>query len=349
MFDIVELLDNYEIATLIPMAGVVLGVLFGAVAQRSRFCLRSAVIGSGAGSIAPMAGAFATALLVAILGAQALQYAELVDLTETRFFGDSLPLGALVIGGALFGAGMVLTRGCASRLTVLTAQGNLRALMVLIVFGIIAYASIRGLLAVPRIAFTDATMVEVASAALPLPAVLLLMAGLAGLIWRSRPGGGLLAAGFAIGALVTLGWYATGVVLYDEFDPKAAESLAFTSASGDSLFYLMAGTAFTPSFGAGLIGGALIGSFLAAGFARELRLESFETPQQTLRYLAGAVMMGVGGVMAGGCTIGAGLTGLSTLALGPLVALVAIILGGMATHRLVDAAPSLSASVVAAE
>ncbi len=325
--------EDIDLATVLPLAGIVLGVLFGAVAQASRFCLRSAVVGTTRGVLSPMAGAYALALLTAIIGAQALQSFGLLDFAETRFIGDSLPLGGLVVGGLMFGAGMVLTRGCASRLTVLSAQGNMRAIFVLLVFAVTAYATLRGVLAGSRVAFTDATAVTLGgSSVLPAAGAVALIAVLALVIWRSRVSIGLALAGVAVGALVVGGWFATGALLFDEFDPREAESLAFTAGASDGLFYTMASTALQPSFAGAVMGGALLGAFASALLRRELRLESFETPEQTVRYLAGAVLMGIGGVLAGGCTVGAGLTGLSTLAIGPLVALLAIIGGAAMTH-----------------
>jgi len=345
-----------ELGTLLPWAGLFLGVIFGVLAQRSRFCLRSAVVETGS-RLSPMAGVYAAALLVAVLGVFALSQGEYVAFEETRFFGESLPLGALVLGGVMFGAGMVLTRGCASRLTVLSAQGNLRAVIVVLVFAVTAYATLRGVLAGTRTAFTDATAIDVAgSGSLPAmlevnPIFLVLFAAfaLAALVWRSGARVSHLAMGAGVGLVVVGGWFATGALLFDEFDPRAAESLAFTAGASDGLFYVMASTALEPSFAGGIIAGVLVGAFLAAAATRELQLQSFETPQQTVRYLGGGVLMGVGGVLAGGCTIGAGLTGVSTLAVGPMIALVAIIVGAKATQLVLEARGESVVAMVPAE
>lgn len=342
--------EDADLNALLPIAGLLLGILFGAVAQASRFCLRSAVVQSSHARLSPMAGAYALALLAALGGAQALSFAGMIDFSETRFVSDTLPLGALVLGGLMFGGGMVLTRGCASRLTVLTAQGNLRALTVLTVFAITAYASLRGLLAAPRIAFTDATSFDIVAdqSVLPYTAAAALVALLALIVWRSGVGLRLALAGLTVGLVIIGGWFATGVLLMDAFDPRPAESLAFTSGASDALFYTMASTALEPGFGSAMVGGVLVGAFVSALFRRELQLESFEGPEQTVRYLGGAVLMGVGGVLAGGCTIGAGLTGLSTLSVAPLIALVAIIGGSAVTHAVLGR-DERAASMVPAE
>lgn len=351
-----EFFADTDLLTLLPWAGAVLGIVFGALAQRSRFCLRSAVVGTGT-TLSPMAGVYAAALLVAMAGVFALSQAEVVAFDETRFFGDSLPLGALIAGGLMFGAGMVLTRGCASRLTVLSAQGNLRAVMVMLVFAVTAYATLRGVLAGTRTSFTDASSIDVDAgghfAVLigvdPLLVVVVVVLSLLALVWRSGARLSQAAMGAGVGLVVVGGWFATGALLYDEFDPRAAESLAFTAGASEGLFYAMASTALEPGFAAGMIGGVLIGAFLAAAASRELRLESFETPEQTVRYLGGAVLMGVGGVLAGGCTIGAGLTGVSTLAIGPMIALVSIIVGAKGTQFALEARGESVVSMVPAE
>jgi uncharacterized membrane protein YedE/YeeE len=345
-----------ELGTLLPWAGMILGIAFGILAQRSRFCLRSAVVGT-ARQLSPMAGVYAAALLVAVIGVFALSQAEVVALDETRFFGDSLPLGALIVGGLIFGAGMVLTRGCASRLTVLSAQGNLRAVMVMLVFAVTAYASLRGILAETRTGFTDALSIDVAASGhfaglvgvSPLLVVGFVSLALLALVRRSGARLSHIAMGAGVGLVVVGGWFATGALLYDEFDPRAAESLAFTAGASEGLFYTMASTALEPGFAAGMIGGVLLGAFISALASRELRLESFESPEQTLRYLGGGALMGVGGVLAGGCTVGAGLTGVSTLTVGPMIALVSIIVGAKATQVVMEARGEAVVAMVPAE
>jgi uncharacterized membrane protein YedE/YeeE len=325
--------EDAELGALLPWAGLLLGLFFGALAQRSRFCLRSAVVETGRG-LSPMAGVYAAALLVAVIGAFALSQAGVVAFEETRFFGD-----------------------CASRLTVLGAQGNLRALFVMLVFAITAYATLRGVLAGWRTGFTEATALDV-SAQGYLPELLgvapVLLVGfialaLAALVWRSGARVSQIAMGAGVGAVVIGGWFATGALLYDEFAPRAAESLAFTAGASDGLFYAMASTALEPGFAAGMIGGVILGAFVAALLSRELRLESFETPGQTVRYIAGGVLMGVGGVLAGGCTVGAGLTGVSTLTVGPVIALAAIIVGAKAAQLALESRGEAVTTMVPAE
>jgi uncharacterized membrane protein YedE/YeeE len=142
-----------------------------------------------------------------------------------------------------------------------------------------------------------------------------------------------------IGLLVPVAWVGTGYVLYDDFDPVAMESLSFTSPAADTLFWSIASTSISAGFGAGLIGGVLVGSLIAALSFRSFAWQSFSSPRETGRYAAGAVMMGVGGVLAGGCTVGAGLAGLPSLSVAALLALSSIAAGGLTTHAALRATP----------
>ncbi len=320
--------------------GLALGALFGLFAERSAFCLRRAIAGESAEERRSAAGVWALAFAVALAGVQAAATQGWIALDETRFHAESLPLLALIVGGVMFGAGMVLTRGCASRLTVLGATGNLRALTVILVFAVVAHATLKGALAPLRVALSSFAVDAPAS----VPAVLGESSGLvvalavlaAALVFAARSGAKLssLAFGAGIGLLVPLGWVGTGFVLMDEFDPITVESIAFTSSASETLFWTVAGTAVAAGFGVGFFGGVLGGAFASASLAGRARLVSFESPSQTLRYLAGGVMMGFGGVLAGGCTVGAGLTGASTLGVSALVALASIIAGGFLATRL---------------
>lgn len=316
---------------------LMLGAAFGILAEITRFCLRRSISGPDRGEAA---GLWAVALAVAIIGTQAVVSLDLISFSEHRLTAPDLPILAAVLGGLAFGAGMILTRGCASRLTVLAGSGNLRAVMVLIVFAITAHATLKGVLAPVRTALGSVTlpMGDYASlSALPGGGALwaALLAGAALLLaFRLRPSPGMAALAVLIGLLVPLGWAGTGFVLYDEFDPIAMESLSFTSPAAETLFWSVASSAIAPGFGVGLVGGALAGAALSALLAGRFQWQSFESPRQTGRYALGAALMGVGGVLAGGCTLGAGLSGLPTLGLAALLAFASILAGAALTQRL---------------
>lgn len=321
------------------LLGAGLGLAFGLLAQRSRFCLRRGLVGDAAERPEAL-GTWLTALAVALAGTGLIVWLGLVDFQGHRLHAARLPLLAIVLGGLLFGAGMVLARGCASRLTVLAGSGNLRALTALIVFAAVAHAALKGALAPIRTGLGAATIDLGGYASLAaLPGGPLAWAGalalaLLVLAWRSGARPSVLAAGALIGALAPLGWVGTGYVLKDEFDPIALESLALTSAGAETLFWWIASTAIAPSFGVGFFGGVIAGSFLAALASGELRLEGFGDATPTGRYLAGGALMGLGGVLAGGCTVGAGLAGVATLSVAGILALLAIVAGALLADAL---------------
>jgi len=313
--------------------GLGLGVVFGLLAQITQFCLRRSLVAGDDRRAA--GGVWLTALAAAVLGTQGAVAMGWISFAEHRFMATDLPLLAIVVGGLLFGAGMVLTRGCVSRLTVLSAAGNLRALLVVLVFAAIAHATLKGVLAPLRTSLGSVT-VPFETAALPgnpmLWAGLIAVVALA-IALRSGNRLTMLALAAVLGLLVPLGWVGTGLILYDDFDPIAMESLSFTAPAADALFYTLASTAIAPNFGAALIGGAFLGALASALLRGQFSWQSFESPSQTGRYMAGAAMMGVGGVLAGGCTVGAGLSGIPTLSFAALFAIASIACGALAMDR----------------
>ena len=309
--------------------GLALGLAYGALAQRSALCLRRSLVGRWRDCL-PALGAWTMALAWAIAGTRLAVDAGLISFEAHRFLAPDLPVASALLGGALFGAGMVLAGGCPSRLTVLTGTGNLRALLVLLVFAVTAHAAMKGILAPLREALGAATLHGGEAAALTaLPggeAWPLILAGAAA-VFALRTGArhSHLAMAGAVGLLVPLGWVGTGFLLLDDFDPIPLQSLGFTGPTAATLFWTVAATSIPAGFGTGLVAGVLAGSLVAALAAGEFRWQSLEGPRQTGRYLAGAAMMGVGGVLAGGCTIGAGLSGVSTASLAALLALAAMV------------------------
>lgn len=319
--------------------GLMLGALFGAFAEVSRFCFRRALLGDKTA-----AATWLTALATATLGTQAALSYGLITFAEHRFMATDLPWLAILIGGVMFGAGMVLTRGCASRLTVLTGSGNLRAALVLVVFAITAHATLKGILA-PLRSSLGAVTVPLPTTALPALTTVVIVGLAAFAIWRSSTRPHDLILGALIGLLVPAAWVGTGFVLYDDFDPIAFEGLSFTSSAAETLFWGVAASSIPAGFGTGLIGGVILGAAALSLSSGRFEWQSFETPRQTGRYLAGAILMGIGGVLAGGCTIGAGLSGIPSLSLAALFALLSIGAGGLFTARLIrDDVPLFAAT-----
>jgi uncharacterized membrane protein YedE/YeeE len=325
--------------------GLLIGLLFGGLAETSRFCFRRMVAGPRRERRAA-AGVWFAGLAVAVIGTQVAIAQGIISFDAHRFFAAELPWLAILLGGLAFGAGMVLTRGCVSRLTVLAGTGNLRAVLVLLVFAFVAHATLKGILAPVRTTL-GAVSLRLDAVTLPGHAIIwtaLIVAGALMVALRSGASKRDLLLGALIGALVPAAWVGTGYVLFDEFDPIALESLSFTSPAAETLFWGIASSSIPAGFGVGLLGGVVAGALALSLIFGRFQWQSFETPRQTGRYLAGAALMGVGGGLAGGCTMGAGLSGIPTLSIAAILAVGAIGAGGTLTARLLrDEAPSTGA------
>jgi hypothetical protein len=281
---------------------------------------------------------------------QLLAAGSTVDLGKSIYLQATFSAPVMFFGGLLFGYGMVLSNGCGSRALVLLGRGNLRSFVVVIVLGIVAEMTLKGLIAPARIAAvgvsqTTATLTSVPAvlssiglgaiparllAASVITAVLVIFA-FAHLPFRRSPGQ--IAAGLLVGLLIAAGWLATGYLGADDFNPTPVTSLTFIAPIADALQYVMLSTGSTLNFGIATVGGVFAGSLLTALATGRFHWEGYSSPRHMLRSAGGAALMGAGGVMAFGCSIGQGLTGLSTLALASFVAVAGIMVGTAAGLR----------------
>ena len=335
-------LETLSPLTASAIFGALLGLVFGAAALHSQFCLRRSLVGDNRNERSSALAVWLTALLVAVTGTQLSVFAGWIDFSDHRFHSTSIPYALIVAGGLLFGAGMVLTRGCASRLSVLAGSGNLRALTVIMLFAIAAHATLKGFLSPLRTYLadftydTDINLTLTQSPMLKTLCVILLAALAVAVARNSRVALSKLATGALIGALVPIGWVGTGFVLFDDFDPIVFQSLSFTSPGTDLLFWTIASTSTGAGFGVGLLLGVVAGSALLALMTSTFEWQSFSTPAQTGRYTLGGILMGVGGVFAGGCTVGAGLSGIASFSISAALSLVFIIVGAKLTNQLLQ-------------
>ena len=317
----------------VALAGFAVGLGFGALARWSGFCLRGAVEDVLTKPDAPRARGFLLAIVVALASVQALVLTGQLDLSKAVVLPTSLFWGGALLGGLLFGVGMVLTGGCGTRMLVLAGGGNLRSVVVFVVFGFVAYATIRGILAPMRATLMAASSVTLTQQTLPLVAGGIVLAlAVTFILWRPLSTQQLI-GGALIGALVPAGYLVTAVLGHDDFNPTAVESINVTRGGGDSLIYLLTWTGSKINFGIAFVAGVLIGAALVALLRREFRLEGFERPADMLRYALGGALMGVGGVLALGCTVGNGLTGIASLAPTSFIALPAMVLAAAATLK----------------
>src|SRR5579872_6666692 len=332
------------------LSGLLIGVLFGAVGLVSGFCIVTGLRNLWTAGDGRMIRSVGLALAAAILGTQALAVLGIVDLGKSIYLQPTFSAPLILFGGLLFGYGMVAANACVSRALVLLGRGNLRSLVVVVVVGVTAQMTLKGLVAPLRLAFLHWSEITLKSVALPdimaahgldLSLARLVAAGIVSVLLLAfalthapfRKAYGLVAASVVIGLLIPAGWFATGYLGADPFNPAPVGSLTFVAPSADSLQYVMFSTGSALSLGVVVVAGVLLGSFVTALITRRFVLEGYTSVQHMLRSIGGAVLMGSGGAMAYGCTIGQGLTGLSTLALPSVVAGTGILLGAAAALR----------------
>ena len=327
--------------------GLLIGMLFGAFAQSSRFCLRSAVIEFSSGLLGSKVAIWLLTFSAAVVATQASIGLGLLDVDGVRQLAARGSLSGSIIGGLLFGAGMILARGCASRLLVLSATGNLRALVSGLVLTVVAQASLRGALSPAREMLSELWTVEGGASrnllsllnAGPVAGVCLGALGLVAalwLAWRARIGILVAASALGVGLTIAAGWLFTFRTSQVSFSGLQVKSISFTGPSADTLMGLINVPSVPLGFDTGLVPGVFAGSMLAALIAREWKLQGFHDGPSMGRHLFGASLMGFGGMLAGGCAVGAGVTGGAIFALTAWIALAAMWAGALATHRFVD-------------
>ena len=352
-------MEDFELVTVhyVAAGGFVLAAVFGFVANKTNFCTMGAVSDMLHMGSRGRLGAWFFAMGLAILGTQALHAAGLIDLAGAIYLTPNFGWLGYVVGGIAFGVGMTLAAGCGQRNLVRLGGGNLKALVVLLVLGITAYTTLRGLLGLLRITVFEAPNVALDEHGLDDQGLATLLATVLGaddagtvrIVLAVLLGGGLIAfalaqpafrrsfdnllAGVVIGAVVTGGWFVTGHLGNDDFEPVRVESLTFIAPVGNAINYSMTFTGSTINFGIAAVLGMIAGSFVYAVASGSFRIETFSTRSEMVNHLAGGLLMGFGGVLALGCTIGQGVTGMSTLATGSLIAVACIIFGSALTMK----------------
>lgn len=343
--------DNPGLA--LVWGGLAIGAFYGVVARLANFCTLGAVSDWVNIGDCRRLRSWLMAAGVAIVGATLLEAATVTDLSRSIYLAPRIDWAGALFGGAIFGFGMALAGGCPSRNLVRAGGGDLRALLTLLVLALFAEMTLGGIFAPLRVAVSEATMVsggsaarqglgDLVAAAMVWPAssvrfqvglaagAALIVVALANRAFRTSPKH--LFGGLGVGLAVVAAWALTGLA-YDEMAlvPERPTGLSFVAPTADALEWLGRATATDrPSFAVATIGGVLLGSLLVALATRTFSLTTFADTADTLRHLAGAMLMGLGGVAAIGCSIGQGITGLSTLAAGSLIATAGIIMGSRA-------------------
>jgi hypothetical protein len=331
-------------ANIVILAGLAIGLVYGAVGLVSGFCLMSSLRGWWAKGDSRLVRTYALAMGTGVLVTQLLAAYGFVDLGKSIYLQPTFSVPLMFAGGILFGYGMVMSNGCGSRALVLLGKGNLRSFVVVIVLGITAEMTLKGLIAPARIVLLQASQTSATVTSLPawlssiglhgtaarLVAAAAIGAALVIFAFAHQPfrrAPGQIAAGLVVGLLVAAGWFATGYLGADDFNPVPVTSLTFIAPIADSLQYAMLSTGLSLNFGIITVAGVFAGSLITALLTGRFEFEGFSSPRHLLRSAGGAALMGAGGAMAFGCSVGQGLTGLSTLALASFVAVAGIFAG----------------------
>lgn len=360
--DIASFLERYGDSTTLALGGLAIGSLFGFFAQRSKFCLRAAVVEFWHRKFGEKLSVWLLAFSAAVVAVQLLILLHGLDVSTARQLASRGSLSGALIGGLLFGVGMILTRGCASRLLVLSANGNLRALLSGLIFAVTAQASLSGALAPLRNTISGWWTVEGGASRdlLALTGVGAWGGLIFGLFWlvaalyfSIRSGWGLWkwVGGLGTGLAVAAGWAFTYWISVNSFEAIQIQGLTFSGPSAEWLMRVLASPAPAIGFDFGLLPGVFVGSFLGAWVGKDLKLEGFTDGYSMRRYMVGAVLMGFGSMLAGGCAVGAGMTGGAIFAVTAWLTLVGMWVGAGVMDRLIDspstAIPTGQASTLA--
>jgi uncharacterized membrane protein YedE/YeeE len=340
---------------MVPVLGAALGAALGFVAWRTQLCTLGAIADALLVGDDRRSRCLVLAIAVAIAGTQILSAFGLIDPARSVYLAGDLGWLGAILGGLCFGFGMALVGTCGFGTLVRLGAGDLKAVVPFVTIGIAAYATIGGPLAYLRVGVIEATdlrlasapgLVEVAEAWLGHQSAglrLLLAAAVVAPLLAYALGRGTAPArrqdrlaGVAVGAIVVLGWVVTGIVGADEFEPSLLASFSFVRPLGDTLLWLMLASGTSLGFGAASVLGVVAGAALASRRGKRRPWDAYDSLRELQRHLVGGVLMGFGGITALGCTIGQGISGMSTLALSAPLALGAIVVGAVLGLRYLE-------------
>ncbi|EFO29437.1 YeeE/YedE family membrane protein [Roseibium sp. TrichSKD4] len=329
----------------LPFAGIAAGAVIGFLARRNHFCTLSALERHWYAGDSTGLRTWVLAAMTALLTTQVLVHLGLADTASSFYLSSSFPLTGAIAGGVMFGFGMALVGTCGFGAVIRLGGGSLRALVVLTVIGLAALATQRGILGVVRVPLVDDMALDLSSvggqsmgslASYMVGADITWLVALAvcaaGFIWifRSRTYRSEwthIGTGVAIGLAISFGWVATTWASKSALDPVQIEAGSFVVPVGDTILQLITYTGVLPDYGVGLIVGVLFGAVTAAVLKKDIRWEACDDARELGRHILGGTLMGIGGVVAMGCTIGQGISGFSTLAISAPIVLLSIGLG----------------------
>ena len=309
--------------------GLAVGAIFGVLIQYHRFCMVAAT-----GNLLLIRDkrqvlAFLAALIVAISGTQLLEFTHTVSIETSSYRNSLFDWFGAGLGGIIFGIGSVISGGCATRTLIRSAEGSIGAIIALVFFMLFAAFAQFGFLEGTRLAITSMTAAELTTDAaaakvlgLPywLPAVVIVVAFILYMIKNWNPAAkSMVVAGTIIGGLVVCGWYITGVLAQDPFDPIRPSGMTVSGPMARFGYILISGAIPTLSYSIAFVIGIAVAVFLYSLATGRFKIE-MPSKAQAIKSVIGGSVMGIGAIMAYGCNVGQGLTGISTLSVESIIA-----------------------------
>jgi len=332
---------------IIAIAGFAGGVVLGLAARLGRFCTLAAIEDALFANNRLRWRMWVLAMVVAAIAVQIMTTLGAVDVSSSIYVRNPFNPVAAIVGGVMFGIGMALVGTCGFGTLVRLGGGDLRSFLVFLVIAIAAYMAAAGPTArlrdwlferfdLPREVVSDNRLDHWLAAITGVAphAIAATVFGLA-IAWLLRDGdfrGRLtrFAWGALVGLVIAYGWLTTGRLLQDPFNPVPVESYTFVFPLGQTLMFAMTSTGSVLTFGIGATLGVIVGAWAGALWRREFRWEASDDAREARRQIAGAFLMGTGGMYAMGCTVGQGLTGMSLLAMSSMLTLLGIWIGALA-------------------
>ena len=330
---------NLEVYEIVNILGLLVGLAFGAIAQKNQFCFSGSIKDYILTKSTKRGASVIMAMIVAIISTSLMASYFGIDLTKTNYFKNDINYFVIVFGGLLFGSGMMIADGCSSRSLIKFAQGDSNALITLLFIAIFAYATTKGLLyGILNPFINNPTLIEwssvIKNTQMNIYVILSILFVILILLVKKIKRIFTLLDGVLVGLLVGVAWYITGVIGADSFERSIAlSSLSFVYPIGKTLELFTYYEVNELSFAISLVCGVLLGTFSMSFINRKYSFGC--TANQNInkvKYnMIGGSLMGTGGVLAIGCTVGQGLSGLSTLAFASLLAIVSIFISAYAT------------------
>lgn len=348
--DLLTLVESIGEGPTAAVLGMITGLIFGISAQRSHFCLRAATMEFAHGILGKKVAVWLLTFSTAVVWVQAAQLLGLFRASDARVLAVPGSWSGAVIGGLMFGVGMILARGCSGRLLVMASSGNLRSVVAGLIFAVTAQMSLKGILAPWRDKLAALWVTPNGEnvnliTALHLPDWFGLALGLATaalalyLSAKNQIGPRIWIFASGVGFAAAVGWVLTWQLAQMAFEPVPVNSVTFSGPSANTLMFFLDRNAVL-EFDVGLVPGVVLGAFAASLWSGEFKWQSFDSVPVMRRSMIGAVLMGFGAMLAGGCAIGNGVTGGSVFAGTAWLALLSMWIGGMATTYIMDHMPA---------